>query len=252
MQRFAIQHMASARGFVSLSVDVGDGRPPAMADLLAQFNRHNVAATWTVCDPAKTPLVAAILGSRAPHEVGLLVGPTEGLDRGLSRNQFFVSVIGRLQTAAKKQIPISSVGVSNHWQPQHLDLLTKYGVSIVRAPQARGNAMLRPLAYGLWQLPAAASLVGGGWMAGQTQTTRALRAIGQVAAQGGSCHLQIDAQSLAQGDAGTMLRLVDRLLAQLVQMRASGAIAIETLREAAGRLQPKRTQVPARSILRAA
>src|SRR5262249_20883776 len=138
MQRFSIQNVVGVRGFVSLSVDVVDGRPPAMADLLAQFNRHNIAAAWITSDPAKAPLVAAIVGSRAAHEVGLLAGHAEALDCNLSRNQFFTTVIGRLQMAAKKQIPISTIGLSSAWLPQHLDLLTKYGVSIVRAPQARG------------------------------------------------------------------------------------------------------------------
>jgi hypothetical protein len=195
-----------------------------------------------------------VAGSPVGYELALLFDPTLAKAE-FSRSDIMQTVVRPLQSAADAGIAISTLALPHGWQPKHVDLLTKYGVTIIRTPHvfsSQTTTGLRAVCHGLWQVPVSASLQNGRWMAnlGQWRTMR--RAIDGAVQQKGWCHLRIDAGSIARGDVASGLRTVGRMLQYLHQLRTSGHIAVETLRDAAVRLAPKRNITSAHSILHAA
>jgi hypothetical protein len=199
-------------------------------------------------------LVQKIAGSTLRHEVALLADASLAKS-DLSRTELVHAVVQPLQSAAEAGINISTLAVEHAWHPRHIDLLTKHGLTMIRTPHvfsSRTTTGIRAVCYGLWHVPVSATLKGGGWMANLAQLRFARRTIERAILHGGWCHLRVDAASLAAGDVICGLRTFDRLLRHVVQLRSAGHITLETLRDTAARLAPKRSGATAHSILRAA
>lgn len=243
-------------GVVSISIDTSV--PPASAgastdsvnsvvvELFDRFQKQRLPATWFISDPKRHSLTDHIVRT-GNHEVALVGGET---------------AVSRMLECQRVGIAISSISENPAWNARDIDLLAKHGVSVVRGTgPGRGSANLsvrggtraiHSVRYGLWHIPVAATLQGGGWTPYFAQLQRLRRPLEQVARQGGICHLRIDAPSMSRGDVPSGLRAVERLLAVLNQLRANRSIIIESLHDTALSLQPKRTLAAARSILRAA
>lgn len=258
MDRSVIAFPGRSVGVVSISIDV-DSASPADHDrtqslcieLLDRFNKRGVAASWALANPVHGALSREINPGRPDHEVALLAA--EKPHSPESRAQIVERVVRPIKRAAAAGIFISSLGAVGRWRPQHVDLLAKHGITVIRGPSRHGSAArIEPVCYAMWQVPVAVDIRGGGWMANHAQLRLARRAVGLTMRDGGFCHLRIDAAALAKGDAACSLRTVDRLLRDLIQIRDAGQIVIETLRDTAVRLAPKRILPAARSILRAA
>jgi hypothetical protein len=256
----------SANAFVSISIDAettpytsSAAKSPAaaqsvVAELFDRFNQLRIAGSWAICQPATTPLLQQIVGSPLGHETALLADPALAKS-DLSRTDLMQAVVHPLQSAAEAGLSISTLAVGHSWQPRHIDLLTKYGLTLIRTPHvfsSQTTTGIRAVCYGLWHVPVSATLKGGGWMANLAQWRFARKTVERAILHGGWCHLRIDAASLATGDTICGLRTVDRLLRHLVQLRAAGHITVETLRDTATRLTPKRNSTAAHSILHAA
>ncbi|HTQ37908.1 MAG TPA: hypothetical protein VMJ32_02710 [Pirellulales bacterium] len=257
---------ASARAFVSISIDAdaispnSDGSPQqsdavqsVIAELLSRCSQQQMPTTWAFRNPSATA-ARRITDSGPGHELALLSEATLA-KADLSRGDVMQAVVRPLQAAAEAGQSITTLAVPYAWQPQHIDLLTKYGLTVIRTPHvfsSHTTTGIRAVCYGLWQVPVSAVLHNSRWMANFGQWRCMRRAIDQTVLQGGWCHLRIDAASIARGDAACGLRTVGRLFQYLYQLRTGGQIVLETLRGTATRLAPKRAVAAAQSILRAA
>jgi hypothetical protein len=259
MDRSIIAFPASTVGVASVSVDL-DSASPAGYDqiqavcvqLLERFNKRGIAATWVIENPFGGTVIRQITASRPAHEVAILAMPEQSLAAN-PRAQVVERVVRPIKQAAAAGVSISSIGVGGRWRMQHVDLLAKHGISVVRGSSRQAlRQRIEPICYGMWHVPVAVDIRGGGWMANHAQLRLARRVLGLTMRDGGFCHLRIDVAALVKGDAACSLRSVDRLLRDLAQIRDAGQIVIETLQGTAARLAPKRILPAARSILRAA
>ncbi len=257
------------KAFVSFSIDVdasptGSDHGSALSEqmvavesvtrqLIAHTDQSRTPATWAFSSFAM-PAVHKIVDSPIGHELALL--PDAKLAKAeLSRSDIMQSVVQPLQVAEELGHNVTTLAVSQAWQPRHFDMLTKYGVTVIRTPHvfsSQTTTGIRAVCHGLWQVPVSASLQSSGWIANLGQWRYVRRAIDFAVCDGGWCHLRIDAASIARGDVGGGLRMVARVLQYIHPLRLAGQISVETLRSAAVRFSPKRSAAPAGSILRAA
>jgi len=241
-------------GTVSISIDIGPACDEAQSvclELLDRFNKRAIAATWALENPGNAGLTRQITHGRPGHEIAILAATDDWIDPQ-SRGEIAQRIVRPIRRAAEHGLVISSIAVLGRWRPRHVDLLTKHGMTVLRGGQHHTAGRIEPICYGMWHVPVAVHLRGGGWFANHAQLRLARTTVALAMRDCGCCHMRIDAASLAKGDAAGALRTVDRLLRDLAQVRDAGQIVIETLRDTAARLAPRRTVPAARSILRAA
>ncbi|HZZ28420.1 MAG TPA: hypothetical protein VFE46_10500 [Pirellulales bacterium] len=244
---------ALSRAFVSVSFDA-DAPESFIHELVAACNRHNIPASWAVPDGSIGRQISLLAASSLPHEVAVLADASV-THSDITRTELLNRVARPLQLAAGEGIKISTLAVSDAWQPRHVDLLTKYGVTVIRTPHvfsSRTTTGVRAVCYGLWQVPVSATLQSGGWMSTFSQGRVVKRTVERAMLHGGWCHLRIDVASFAASDVAAGRYAIVRLLGQLQQLQLAGHIAVETLRDTVIRLTPKRSAAAAQSILRAA
>jgi hypothetical protein len=206
-----------------------------VVELFDRFQKQRIAATWIISDPQRHLLTDRIIHS-GNHEIAHGGG-----------------TISRLLDCHRAGIEISTMAENPAWQQSDIGLLAKYGITVVcRAAIARPAHCIQPIRYGLWAIPVCAVLPSGGWAPYFAQLQSLRSTVAQSMRQPGICHLRIDAAAIARGDVASALRAVERLLTHLSTLEKSHTISLITLREAAVRLQPKRSLPAARSILRAA
>jgi hypothetical protein len=253
---------------VSISIDSEtdshlSNRNPAvgsvLAELLDRCGGYEIAATWAFHNPAEELLAARIAAAAVAHEIAVFDDSASAHSQ-FSRS-FLINGLGRrIRAAAAAGFTISTLAVFENWQPRNVDLLTKFGVTMVRGrrPLRRdGHGALRMsrgiqgICYGLWHVPSSSAVSGGKWLANRLQLRQVCRAIDRAIDRDEHCHLRIDAAALAEGDISDTLRTIDRWLRQLAQWRDSGRIGVVTLRDTVGKISPRRPAA-AHSILRAA
>jgi hypothetical protein len=252
-------------GVISISVDIGlasddvfgagashDDIQSVCIELLDRFNKRQIAASWALASLATAVLTRQILQARPGHEIALLAG-SQTSSGSQSRGEIVQRIVRPIQQAAESGVAVSSIAFVGGWRRRHVDLLAKRGITMVRGTSRQhAGQRIEPVCYGMWYVPVAVDIRGGGWVANHAQLRLARRAIGLTMRDNGLCHLRIDVAALAKGDVACSLRTFDRLLRDLAQVRDAGQIAIETLRDTAARLAPRRILPAARSILRAA
>jgi len=254
------------RSFVSISIDadvvsaeMDKGAPSAGAvravasEIMSRIEQARMPATWAYYDPASSA-ARKIVESAAGHELALL-SKSALANAEYSRSDIMQTIVRPLQLATEAGLSISTLTVPFAWQPRHIDLLTKYGLTVIRTPHVFSSETttgIRAVCHGLWQVPVSAVVQNSHWMANLGQWRHVRRAIDQAVLVGGWCHLRIDAASIARGDSNAGLRCIGRMLQHLHALRNAGQISVETLRQAAVRLAPKRSVPAANSILRAA
>jgi hypothetical protein len=220
--------------------------------LTALLDRHAVAATWGVADPALSAACETILGSPPPHEVAVL-GDHTWVGAGAGRARFARELVRRVGSARAAGLAVSSLVLRDVDLDDHYDLLLKQGLTAVRGnlTRARSAAAAPPCAlrFGLWEIPASCCLPGQSrWWPGGGGSWGACRAIDRAAREGTTVHLALDAARLINvGAAG--LRVLESVLRHAARRREEGRLKSATLAELAAILSHRPAAVSARSIL---
>lgn len=230
----------------------------AAADRLAKLlNRYRIAATWGVADPAMSAASDALLAANAGHELAILGDPTwVGPEAGRSR--FGKELARRVSHARAAGIDIATLMLRGTELSDHLDLLVKHQIAVVRGSYRRQTTgwLSRPVLqapavvrYGIWDVPASLRLpTEGRWTLAGSAARNGRRMIDQAIAAQKVFHLEVDAQSLA--DSGPLVeRQLEHILAHAAQRSTQGALAVGTLSDTAAQLTGDRSNAPARSIL---
>lgn len=258
--------VAMARGCVCVSIDLGraggtsagarGATEKLVGRLLDRLEELALPATWVLADPTGSPAAALIMDRSDRHELSMLVDGWQFFDAQRPRFEFMRWVIRPLQTAAKIGRRITTLSSPQPWHPGHIDLLTKYGVTMICSPALLGSpiqpADLQAVCYGLGHVEISATISGGGWMASRSESAAAVRAVQEAAVPGGFCHLRLDLPSIAASDASAALNTIDRALGLIERLSDARHVEVSSIRDLPRRLQRRRIQLPARSILRAA
>jgi hypothetical protein len=244
-------------GILSISIDAStspgktDTRTSAVhsivMELIDRCDVHRIPVTLALANPVGSEMARRVSSGASSHEIALLV---EGdvVSRKASRTEILRRIIRPLQAAASTGIAVTSLASTGLWHLQHIDLLVRHGVTILRGPKT--NTGLQSPCYGLWLVPTAASFGGGGVLQGFVHVSRARRALRQVETGRGIVHVRIDAAGIA-ARGGRDIGSVEKLLKSAAARRDQSRLVITTLRATAARLLPKRPAA-AHSILRAA
>ena len=228
--------------------------------LVGLLTRYQVPATWAVADPAISAATEVLLAANAGHEIAILGDPTwVGHEAG--RMRFGRELARRVLHGRAAGIPISTLALRGTELADHLDLIIKQDISVVRGdfheltvgwfakPVVQAPAALR---FGLWDVPASLRLPGDSrWKLGGGGRRRARSGIDRAIADCGVFHIQVDALSLAdRGPAAE--HMLEHILRHAAVRQREGVLEIATLATAARRLTGERSSAPARSILHSA
>ena len=125
--------------------------------LVGTFSRYQVPATWAVADPLEVMSSSRLLGSNPHHELALL-GNSTSVGQPGGRRQFSRELSRRILQARAAGLDVSTLVPRENIAKQLLDLVVKYGVTAVIAPDERPQQRLRcaptrKLRFGLWEVP---------------------------------------------------------------------------------------------------
>ena len=241
---------------VIFSLDIAGQNPAHRLTLQKIFQRYQIPATWALGDlhGELSTRLAADAESAVGAEIALL-GDRSWISRESGRTRFARQLTRHLDTAAELDITVSTLALRDTRLDDHLDLLVKHKINVVRGPAAVGDdsqSQLRPLSlrYGIWRAPAAIMIPAiGGWLPFRLAPAR--RAVRRAMSGASMAHFCIDVERISQ-DAARQLSSIERTLKYVAQRRDQGLIQVLTLRQMASQLLPVRTAPIARSILRAA
>ena len=244
---------------VDLELEIEQQRPGAerqleqtTAELIGVFDRHRAAATWAVADPAISAAMHQIRRSQLPHEVAIQ-GDRSWVGHGAGRTRFARELTRRVLSARAAGIPVSTLALKNADLGEHLDLLVKSGISVVRGGQVAADAngrQSRMLRFGVWEAPVSARLpevARWSWSAGLWSAKRLVR---QAMKKNLATHLSIDASRLMGPDTARLVT-IEKFLKFAARLRDQGRLQIAPLRALAGDGSSSVGR-PMQSILRAA
>jgi hypothetical protein len=217
------------------------------------MDSHRLPTTWAVNDPAHSAATPLVMRSTAGHELAILgdsywVGPTAG------RTRFARELARRTLQARTAGLEVTSLVPRVATIERHMDLIVKHQISAISGmpdPHAgRRLPLPRAMHYGVWELPATATLPAtAGWFARRGWPT--WRRIRRAARDAAMFHLLIDAPSIAQKGQRAEAT-VARLMRRIADIRDRGLLHVETLGAAACRLATVPVARPQQSILRRA
>jgi hypothetical protein len=221
-------------------------------DLLALLDEQQLPVTWGVADPAQSAATAAVLASRAGHEIAVLGEPSWlAADAGRVRQER--ELHRRLDGARRAGMSVSTLILRDIKQPLALDLLLAAQVKAVSWPVGQpldGGLSGRLRRFGVWNAPAAwrVPMVGCWWRPfGWHAAVRLRNVIGSRR----TLHVAIDGDGLiASGDAG--LAQIRTLVTRVSRLRKQDRVAVRTLGELAAEQLANRCAEPTRSILQPA
>ena len=233
----------------------------AMTDHLVRLLSHyQMSATWAVADPAISAATETLLAAEASHEIAILGDPT-WVGREAGRMRFGRELARRVTRGRAAGIAISTLALRGAEEAEHLDLLVKHEICVVRGgsrelprgwfapPVLKAPA---PLRFGLYDVPASMRLPGQSrWKLGGGGRRRARRCIDHAIATRSAFHIQLDALSLAER-APLAEHALDQILRHVALRQREGTLQIATLATLAGKLAGDRTKTPTRSILQPA
>ena len=247
-------------GFVAISIDLGNLQRQSKAEteatvrLLLALQRHGVPATWAIADPGDCDLSDEILNTNCDHEIAIL-GDHTWVGRRAGRTRFARELTGRVEKARAAGIPVSTLAVRDARLDQHLDLLVKHRISVVRDAKSDVSQAIgvrpRSLRYGVLQAPATYQLPAANRWWQSTPVGVARKAIQRASVSNEIAHVVFDMERIATGG-GSAQRCVEQVL-QFVSRRASQtSLVAVSLRRLAEIYSPQRQITQSRSILRAA
>ena len=127
----------------------------AAHSLTELFRRYRVSASWALADPASSPLTNQILRLPASQRIALLAEPHWAGERA-GRTQFARELTRRVTAAAANTIPLGTVALRGFVLREHLDLLVRNRLAVIRASGARTGRGRLPLEsccerFGIWR-----------------------------------------------------------------------------------------------------
>ena len=226
-------------------------------NLLKLLGQYRMPATWAVADPAISAATDGLLAADAGHEIAILGDPT-WVGHQAGRMRFGRELARRVMHGRAAGIAISTLALRGTELADHLDLLIKHDISVLRSdyhehvqgwfarPVVQAPAALR---FGLWDLPASMQLPGPSrWKLGGGGGRRGRGGIDQAITTQGVFQVGIDALSLAER--GPMAEhTLEQVLRHAALRRQEGTLEVLPLAAVANKLAGERTNAPARSIL---
>jgi len=219
--------------------------------LIDLMDKHRMAATWAVSDPAHSAATSRILRSSVPHEVAIL-GDANWLGQRVGRTRFARELSRRVAQARSAGLSVHSLVARTGVVNQNVDLIVKQEITAIAAAgtstrPAPTYASPRSVHYGVWEIPFTSKLperstwfFGGGWAI--------WRRVRSAAKNATILHLLIDAPAVC--DEGRAARkTIAWLMDRVATLRDRGLVHVETLRATAARLSDVPAVEPQKSIL---
>ncbi len=216
-----------------------------VSQTLELFDRHQVAATWSVSDPA-TSWLRDEMTNEVRHELAVYAG-----SEWIGRSRFARQLADRCRRALALEMPLTTL-VSRCLSPTaYSELLNEHLISVIRGDSPSHFSLVKPsqLRSGLTSLPASCQLPGRRTWLGDRARRQARCLMRLAAEQQQICHIAVDCQQLATGKGADSIRTIVELAAR---MRANDELKIATMCDAASQLSGLAGSRPSHSILRAA
>jgi len=247
----------SRNGTVVLSIDLpseganGGRVNDTLAKRLFQMleSRH-LPASWVPQDPQSFSLRHDLAATNTRHDLAL-VGDSSWIGKAAGRTRFARELAARIEAVRSANINVSAIALRDTHLDDHLDLLVKHRVGMIRG-QRRGGLSLQPqsVRFGVWYSPISVVLpqqndwswIRQSWTLRQI-VRRAIRAAGVA-------HIMIDAARMEQKTAA--LAQFDLVLAHLQRQRDRGLLTVTSLSGLTESLIQRPTLKHATSILRTA
>ena len=246
---------------IDLELDIeqqAQGRDGELETVTTQLRellrRADIGATWAVADPALSAATQQILAAGMDHEIAVL-GDRSWVGHGAGRARFARELTRRVLSARAAGLPVTTLALRHAELDEHLDLLVKTGISVVRGCTPASGAT-RPtrsswLRHGVWEAAATMSFpTPRRWFRFVDRWT-ANRALRSAVRERGSIHLVVDAARLVDSD-GAGLRTIEMVLQCASRLRDRGDLHIAPLRDLPSFHQPETTTTRLHSILRPA
>ena len=223
---------------------------------------QRLAATWALSDPANCCHTERILDCQLTQEIAI-AADMSWLGSGVQRSAVVRELNGRVEDAQNRSLVISSITLETSQLTNHLDVLIKRKISAIctydgcikgkRTPNKRSGDIIKPLRYGLWNLPATLTFPAGRGILGSK--VRGLKGPGSV---GRACAVTTARELLwvrmidliQQQD--TQLVVLKRLLKQIGDLQRQDALAVETISQTVARQRIQNERKRTTSILRPA
>jgi hypothetical protein len=199
--------------------------------LVELFRSRQIAATWSVADPAVSSATDLIRAGHPQNEIAIL-GDRSWIGTGAGRERFSRELRRRLERAKCVGIPCSTLVVRQSEFGGNLDLLAPAGVdAIVR--HADGGVVSSPsaeLVYsGIVGVTSSLRLPMRQWWDWSHGTRKALRMLRELIARTREMHLILDAAQIAQRK-GRSMHAIGRFLDRVVELRQAGHVETLTIR----------------------
>ncbi len=248
-------HSNQPFGTLVISVDLPcrDESPAGRVgdELLRMMRARHVPATWAVS--RADALTDQLVRESAGHDVALL-GDASWVGAAAGRTRFARELAARTTALRRRGGELAAIVLRDVSLTEHLDLLVKHRISLIRAGTSDRPQMtpLQPqsLRFGVWLAPVWAVIPRTdrwSWLGAAPLVRQAAR---RAAQSGGVAHLVVDAERLAARPAA--VRELDGVISDLARQRDRGLLKIRTMSELSQRLTRRRATSPARSVLRAA
>jgi hypothetical protein len=260
-----MMNLALTRGVLAISIDLeldtqrrGIDQQRALEDitgrLIQMLGKYNFPATWAVADPAVSAATERLMAAKV-HEIAIL-GDRSWVGREAGRSRFAREIARRVTRGRAAGMEISTLVVREADPAEHLDIVVKQGLNVVRTAthdaRSRGVKQPQPLRFGLWEMPVSLQLPGASrWAPGGGSLWIAKRRIGQSAQAPAVFHLVVD--SLAMAAKGSAAQgVLDKVLRHAAHFQSRNLLTVATLAATAAQLSGERRATSARSILRPA
>ncbi len=229
------------------------------ASILEIFNRHAVVATWALPDltHAHGKILAGILASELPHEVAMLVDSRRFT--ATPSRRVVASLFDDYFAEAKRQRVVITSLVLREGTSLHGDIALRHGIQIVRqgftdwVPQSRRNLIVSHGPLGLTAATAGFPAVGK--LLGRFDIGfRAKQSLHRASVRRSTEHVVVDVRQLLRDPAksASRLRSLDRVVAHIAALQATGKIVSETMRDSLARWQPENFVAPVDAVFRPA
>ena len=242
-------------GCVVFSLDVSDGQAARAAapGLFELFRRHGIAVTWGAGVYQFRCIARLIREHQADNELAIL-GDSSWVTPLGHRRKFYRQMDERVRAARDEHTRVTTLVLSDVDLCDHLDLLVKHKISMVRSaprpgPLVAGQLEPKSSRFGVWQAPPAIRFeerAKPGWWA----DIKLRRTLKRCVQNSGILHLAATVDELVASPAG--LEQLEHICQLVARLRQAGKIACLTLQQLAGQIQRTWQRQGLGSVLKAA